>query len=181
MSAARLAAIEAGRQALGLSIERLAASAELSARHYFRLIDGYPASAEIVARLAYALRRRGMALSNGEAVGFAYDAALALVCAKLSLDPVAVKSFDPQRGATANSEWRRASHARQLAIYLVNTSGGVKQKALAQALDLTPAAICLALQSVGDRFGDDHDTTLARVFDELNREITEAPPGGMRA
>jgi hypothetical protein len=113
-----------------------------------------------------------MALSNGEAVGFAFDAALALVCQKLALDPVEVKAFDPQRGATASKDWRQAAHARQLAIYLVNTSGGVQQRTIAAALDLTPAAICLALKSVSDRRGDNDDSDIAKMLDELDRQIT---------
>jgi hypothetical protein len=92
-----------------------------------------------------------------------FDTSLAAVCAHQGLRPREVerqlshstRSAEVRRGLgrgrlLVNPEWKAAVYARQLAMYLANTSDNIPQVLLAQVTGLTPAAVCLALREIED-------------------------------
>ncbi|PPQ39354.1 hypothetical protein SAMN06265338_103197 [Rhodoblastus acidophilus] len=89
-----------------------------------------------------------------ELTRWAYAGALERTARFYGVTPEQVAETSPQRGATADAHWRACSHARQAAIYLVNTGAGIGQAKIAALLGLTPAAVCLALKDVEDRRDD---------------------------
>lgn len=150
--------IERQRRGLGMSQAELAIGAGISEKWY-RLIlrDPSRASDPVLQRLRMAVRARSQRADASPAsliVHHIYQVLLAFVCVELSLDVAFVRAADPRRGATADPAWRAAAKARQMAVYLLNTVSGVKQRHIAAAIGLTPAAVCLALQSVEDSRDD---------------------------
>src|SRR5262249_4085359 len=80
-----------------------------------------------------------------------YRAYLAAVCKHQGLKPRVVARHLAREGKpNCDREWRRAVYARQLALYLANTSHSVPQTLLAQAARMTPAGVCLALKAIED-------------------------------
>lgn len=80
-----------------------------------------------------------------------YDLYLRAVCQHqgLMLNEVLRQLARPGR-PNIDSQWRAATYARQLAMYLANTAHNVPQRRLADVTGLTPAAVCLALRSIED-------------------------------
>lgn len=153
-AAALLDGIEARRRAIGLSQDALASAAQISG-FWYRTIIKRPerATDAVLQRLRLALKAHGQSETQRLIAGY-YDLLLALVSLELGLDVARVRAADPRRGATADREWLAAAKARQMAVYLLNTVRGVKQRHIAHAIGLTPAAICLACQSVEDARDD---------------------------
>jgi hypothetical protein len=74
-----------------------------------------------------------------------------------------------QRGLLhVDPAWKAAAYARQLAMYLANTSDNVPQVLLAQVTGLSPAAVCVALQTIEDlRDHGDFDALVEIVAAEM--------------
>lgn len=176
IKAAKLAAIERGRVAFGLSIEQLAVEAQVTRAWYSRIQrDPARASDRVVARLAAALKRLRDGKRDDEAltaslVEATYGGFLAAVCQLMGLDVAEVRASDPRAGKTADVAWRAAARARQLALYLTNVSLGVRQRVLARVVGLTPAAVCLALRTIEDLRDDP-------AFDQLVEAAARAVTG----
>jgi hypothetical protein len=65
-------------------------------------------------------------------------------------------------------DWKAAVYARQLALYLANTSDNIPQALLAQATGLTPAAVCIALRAIEDlRDHGDYDALVELVAAQM--------------
>lgn len=80
-----------------------------------------------------------------------YQTYLAAVCQHQGLYPREVEKQLARPGKpNCDMQWRRAAYARQLALYLANTSHDVPQVLLAQAAGITRAAVCQALQAIED-------------------------------
>lgn len=80
-----------------------------------------------------------------------YQTYLAAVCLHQGLRPREIERQLARPGKpNVDTEWRRAAYARQLALYLANTSHNVPQTLLAEAAGLTPAAVCMALKAIED-------------------------------
>lgn len=163
------------RRVRGISIEQLAVAANISVTWYRTIIRNPDlASPALVKRLAVALRSLSAAprkIEPDALVTATYGGFLVAICPFYGVRPAEVRAADPQRGATASTHWRTCSHARQAAIYLTHTALAVTQRTLAGALNLTPAAVCLALQSVEDR-RDDPDFSAA--LEAAHRDVMGA-------
>ncbi len=155
-----LSAIEADRRAAKVSMEALCARAGFSRQHYWQALSGRRApSADAVRKYRAALT----GLLRGAAKASGTDAARDMVRAVIGGFLVAAAAshgvtaeevratLDGSEERTSNERWRACSHARQAAIYLANTSLGIEQARIADALGLTPAAVCLAIRSVETR------------------------------
>jgi hypothetical protein len=94
-----------------------------------------------------------------------YNQYLAAVCLHQGLTPRGVQHELGRRGElTLDPQWRRASYARQLAIYLAHTEGKVPQKMLGRICGITPSGICRALQSIEDvRDHRDYDQLIETI------------------
>lgn len=172
-AAARLTAIERQRRQAGLSQAELCAAADLSSEWY-RTVLAAPqlARSSVLARLEAALRRLAGAGRDAAPLAAAvYAACLALAAMECGLDPAAVRAADPRRGATADPAWRQAALARQVALYAMNTMFGLRQRLIAAAAGLTPAAVCLALRSIEDRRDD---AAMEALLVRLERLLTGA-------
>lgn len=95
-----------------------------------------------------------------------YNRFLAAVCRHQSLQ---LRDVNMQLARTGENNldpaWRKASYARQLAMYLTNTLCNVQQVTIARIAGVTPAAVCLALREIEDL--RDH-----RDYDKLIEKIT---------
>lgn len=171
----RLAAIERERQTRGISRERLALSAGITREWYRKvLLNPSRASAALVARLANAVHhmpeKRGA--PNRLDLVAAYRNALEKICRELDLDFAAVLRFDPKRGATADPAWAAASRAHALATYFLNTGVGHVQKHIAEAIGVSPAAICIRLRKV-EAWRD--DPAVDRLLERIGLDLTGEP------
>ncbi|MCW2317452.1 transcriptional regulator with XRE-family HTH domain [Rhodoblastus acidophilus] len=151
--------IDADRIAAGISQAALAMAAGISCDTYQRrLRRPETVSSTLLIKLHGALRAlvRNKAAPSPviELTRWAYAGALERTARFYGVTPEQVAETSPQRGATADAHWRACSHARQAAIYLVNTGAGIGQAKIAALLGLTPAAVCLALKDVEDRRDD---------------------------
>lgn len=98
-------------------------------------------------------------------VAAAYTGFLAVVCARQALDFLQCNRLLARSGEnTLEPEWRRASDARALAMYLLNTVCNVPQGMIARAVGLTAAAVCIALPKIEERREDPaFDAELTRI------------------
>lgn len=165
----RIASVEKKRQAKKLSQARLADQAGISESTYRRIVKSPgQASLALIDRLeralAHLLQVPRVDLLEKALVLSTYRGFVAVLCEHFGVTPDDVDAADPRAGATADPHWRACAHARQAAIYLTNTALGLKQRRLAEVLELTPAAVCLALRAVEDRRDDpDLDVALRRA------------------
>ena len=154
-----IASLELSRRAVGVTQVDLARTAGVSLRTYHRLLAGRAkAKPALVAKLTRALtlcgQRAKLNARDGEIILSAWRGFVAELVGPLgaglhlTIDDVAAS--DPQRGATADPRWRACRRVSQAGIYLVSTSFDISQRRLAELFDLTPAAVCLALQAVED-------------------------------
>lgn len=163
-----VAAIEAARRAANVSITALAAAAGIDPRAYERLLAGQRRPRpSTLARLQAGLRKavatpRG--LVSADLLAGLYRGCVAIVAPHFGVAAAAVLAADPSRGATADTHWRACAHARQAAIYVLNTGFGLPQRQIAELLGVTPAAVCLGLKDVETRRDDpDFDRFLAQA------------------
>lgn len=159
VSAGRIVALEKKRKAAKVSQAVLASMAAMSLRSYTRLLlKADCVDAATVDRLDRALDRLEKAprsdLLEVELIRATYRGFVVVLCDHFGVTPDDVENADPRAGATADPHWRACAHVRQAATYLTNTALGLKQRRLAEVLELTPAAVCLALQAVEDRRDD---------------------------
>jgi len=93
-----------------------------------------------------------------------YSTILALVCAECGYDLAAVRGQAHYPARTSDAGWVRAADARGLAIYLTNCGIGVRQSEIAKMLEMTPAAISIAVARVEDERDDTgFDALLTRL------------------
>jgi hypothetical protein len=169
LEAGRLALLEEKRKKAKVPQALLASMAAMSLRSYtYLLADPDRAATAIVDRLERAFDRLGKAprtdLLEVELVRATYRGFVVVLCDHFDVTPDDVAGADPRAGATADPHWRACAHVRQAAIYLTNTALGLKQRRLAEVLELTPAAVCLALQAVEDRRDDpEFDAAIRRA------------------
>jgi hypothetical protein len=154
--AGRIALLEKKRKEAKVSQALLASMAAISLRSYtYLLATPDRVLPEIVDRLERALDHLGKAprsdLLEVELIRATYRGFVVVLCDHFGVTPDDVENADPRAGATADPHWRACAHVRQAAIYLTNTALGLKQRRLAEVLELTPAAVCLALRAVEDR------------------------------
>lgn len=137
----------------------------ISARQWYYICNDPDLATEAMQRKA----RRLLAEISGDPAALALDQGsifnqywlLAVIAARaLGVDLECVKRHPPKSKATANPEYLAAARVRELALYLANTSLGIRQHRLAKALGVTPAAICRICRKVEDQRDDD-------VFDRL--------------
>lgn len=172
---ARFDALDRERVKAGLAIERVAAAAGLTARYYLRLRAGERAASDrALQRIKTAITRcrRGDVRARDaerELITATYGGFLATICALTGLDVERVRAADPKRGSSIgrNGEGLQIARARMLAIYLTHTAVAVPQRRLAELIGVSPAAICLAIQSIEDLRDDDRDFT--RLIEEVQR------------
>lgn len=175
----RLEKIEQDRKAGGVSQQDLAAAAGIDRSWYQRIVaDPARASDAVVARLQAAVKAAGASLRADPPhleTRVVYNAALAVICRELDLDIGAVRASDPRRGATASADWMAAATARQLAYYFIHTQLGHTQKRVAEALGLTPAAICLGIRKIEDKRQTDAglNTAIGELLDRLARDLAD--------
>lgn len=155
----RLMRIERRRVDAKLSTGSLIALAGYSASHYRAALAGKAAPRiETVVRLERALGSllagKNATTADEPLLRAVYSGFVTALASAEGVDPADVHAQDPRKGATADRAWRRIAQVRQAAIYLTNTTLGVRQSRLAELLGLTPAAICLGLRSVEDRRDD---------------------------
>jgi transcriptional regulator with XRE-family HTH domain len=155
---AEIQTIERRRKAMGLSRERLCASASVGRETYRAALNGRPAKAATLARLNDALRRFRIGFA-GEASAIAPKAAFAgcLVFATFALDQVnpfqsarAALTSDPSRRATSDPAWLRAARIRQLGYWIANGCMGFRTSDIARAAGVTKQAVSSGISDVED-------------------------------
>lgn len=163
---------EAMRKDAGLTQAQFALLARISLPSYQRALAS-PASVRpmTLSRIAAAARGlAGRAPATDESALLTrslYRLALGHVATALGVCPDEVMAQDHRRGATANAHYRLLATARQITIYLVNTgvaADAVRQRRLAEMLDMTPAGVCLAIRAIEGRRDDpDFDQLITRL------------------
>lgn len=99
---------------------------------------------------AFAASRDDDVLASATFCGF-----LAVVCHRRGLDFSAVMQQLARSGTlTLDTEWRAASQAREIAIYLASVICNLRNASLHRALGLSRPAVTLALRRVEDRRDD---------------------------
>lgn len=170
-----LAAIDARRQDLGLSVRLLAAEADMSERQYSNLLAGRcTARASTLSRLRAALDRlsRRARTPEGASVASLYRLALSIVCQADGLDVADVDAHPASRRATQDPAWSRAATLRRRAVYLSSAIAGLSQAAAARAAGMTPAAASLACRAIEE--ARDTDAALDALCTRLARDLTGA-------
>lgn len=98
------------------------------------------------AKLALKNRER---IAANDLANCAYAGFLSAVCEAMGLELQAVKLQLARKGEiTLDPDWRAASLARQRAAYLANTAANIRQTAIAHAIGLSRAAVCIACRKV---------------------------------
>jgi transcriptional regulator with XRE-family HTH domain len=165
----RISSLEKKRKAKRLAQARLADQAGISESTYRRMMRApgdVPAAMldRLERALAHLLQVSRVDLLEAELIRSTYRGFVLALADDFGVTAEAVAAADPRAGATADPHWRACAHVRQAAIYLTNTALGLKQRRLADVLELTPAAVCLALKAVEDRRDDPAlDATLRRA------------------
>lgn len=164
--------VEAARRDLGIMQFDFARAAGISESTYRRIIrDPHRCTPLQIRQIHGALRRfadRAPATDESALLTRSlYRLALGHVAAALGVCPDEVMAQDHRRGATANAHYRLLATARQITIYLVNTgvaADAVRQRRLAEMLDMTPAGVCLAIRAIEGRRDDpDFDQLITRL------------------
>lgn len=157
-----------------VTVTSLCATAGVSVKTYER-IRRNPEQARSVTidRLADALKklRSGNRLDPADRlvrIEFVYGGFLAQVAPFFGVTPDQVRAQNPRAATTADKAWSTVAHARQAAVYLTHTVGGVPQRAIARAIGLTEAAVCKAIQSIEDRRDDPN---LDRMIDAAAKAV----------
>ncbi|WP_152647816.1 MULTISPECIES: hypothetical protein [Rhodopseudomonas] len=115
---------------------------------------------------AFAATRDDDTLASTAFCGF-----LALVCHRRGLDFSQVMMQLARVGElTRDPNWRQASQAREIAIYLTSIICNIRNASLHRALGLSRAAVCLALRRVEDHRDD-------AAFDDEIRAIVRMMTG----
>lgn len=163
--------IERLRSERRITQEHLAVAAGIGSDWYRKLVrNPARASAGVVARLLLAVQHYEPSIGpNRLDLLAAYRNALDKICRELGLDFREVVNSDPRRGATADPNWRNAARARQFAIYFLNQSVGHRQKHIAEAVGLTPAAVCLAIRTIEDLRDQQ---SVGELMDKINIDLT---------
>jgi hypothetical protein len=177
----RLHQIEQRRAGAHLSTVSLSSAAGVGRQTYLDALAGRaiprPGTLfRLEMALASLLAERRAAAPDTLLIRATYGGFVLAVAERLGVRPTDVHAQDPRRGATADPEWRRLAQVRQAAIYLTNVALGVKQSRLADALGLTPAAICLGLRSVEGRR---EDPAFDRMLEEIGAAVAAAIEGGL--
>ncbi len=165
--------LERERQARSVRQSDLASAAGVSLRTYARHVQSGRNDPKLTVRLWRALAR--LAVSPGgdhleaELIRATHRGFVAVLASDWGVTAAMVEAADPRLGATADATWRACAHVRQAALYLTNTTLGLKQKRLADVMGLTPAAVCLALKAVEDRRDD---PTIDAALTRAARTIT---------
>ena len=160
--AAAFANLDALRRELCLTRSQLAKMGGVSERWYRRCLrEPELVTARTVSRLRIAMMRLRKRSGDGEAIVQARDALivcglmLALVCREYRLDVGKVRGLLAGGGERPrDADWLAASHARQLAIYLLHTGAGFSQPVVAQALGILKQTVSQAVRTVEDRRED---------------------------
>ena len=174
---ARLLSLEVARRTAGLSQSDVARECAISERTYRRFVSGdlrkmtgqkLSGAARRIARIERAIARlqRPNAGYTDEVplIRATYAGFVLALAPAVGVTPEAVAAADPRANLGFDPTWRTCRHVAQAALYLTNTSLGVRQKRLAEALGLTPAAVCLALRAVEERRDDpEFDRLMARA------------------
>lgn len=165
--------IDIARERLGITGQALSHAAGFSLK-YMQRARGRDVKPEHISRLRAALRQLSSANPAKAAsiddtlVVATYNSFLVHLASALGHDVVAIRAQLQREGqCTADKAWRAASHVRQAAIYLTNTALGVPQFRLARALDLTAAAVCLAIRAVEDRRDDPGFDAILNTTEQL--------------
>lgn len=174
-NAARLSIIEGTRKKIGIGIARLCVAAGVAVMTYHR-IRRRPEGARTatILKLADGLRKlrsanRHDAAQSIASVEMIYGGFLAAAASHYGVSPEQVRESNPRAGTTADATWRACAHARQTAVYLCNVAGGISQRAIARAVGLTEAAVCLSIQSIEDRR---EDPAFDRFVDQAAKAVT---------
>jgi transcriptional regulator with XRE-family HTH domain len=163
--AARISEIEGRRRAAGVAQADFARAAGVSLRTYSRLVAEGDSEKLARQKLSASLDRldrtldRLMVATRGDRIEsdlvLATHRGFVLALAPdFAVTPEQVAAADPRANLNFDPIWRASRHVAQAAIYLTNTTLGLKQRRLAEILGLTPAAVCLALKAVEDRRDD---------------------------
>lgn len=151
-----VAEIEERRLAAGLSVTELARRAGITA-YWYRTLRRRRSSpkSSVLRKLDRAFDAPpSFAVSEVARARSMWGAMVMALAEGHGVTAADVVASDPRAGKTADRTWSACARVRQAAIYLVVTKFGVPQRRLAEALDLTPAAVCLALKAVEDRRDD---------------------------
>ncbi len=166
--------IEEKRLAIGATMNEVERAADVSHGYYSRLLKGQiakPGAALVRLKLGLARLSRDRSAGGGEEilVDLTYRFAVALIAARLDVDPTLVHAADPARRATQSPDWMKAARVRRLAVYVVNQYGGIAQVKVAKAAGLTKAAVCQAIKEIEDQREADG---LGPELDAIGRAIT---------
>jgi hypothetical protein len=164
-------AIDRRRRAMKITKTRLCAAADVGRRTYDYLLAGVTrATSAVLAKLNFALKRfaNGYGSEADRMAPLATSASCQALAAKLlNTDIRAVLMSDPQRRATANPEWLKTAHARQLGYWIANGCFGMRTSDIARASHLTKQAVSSAIADVEDR--RDRDAELDRICTSFER------------
>jgi hypothetical protein len=150
------------RTGVGITVTQLARFGGVNPSWYRRCLrEPELVTARTVSRLRIAMMRLRKRSGDGEAIVQARDALivcglmLALVCREYRLDVGKVRGLLAGGGERPrDADWLAASHARQLAIYLLHTGAGFSQPVVAQALGILKQTVSQAVRTVEDRRED---------------------------
>lgn len=149
--------IERRRRQLGLSQSKLACLAGINQRHYGEIAARRTEPRRgTIAKLKLALSRHQKG-DLPEIPFMVYRLCLANVCQAARVPVEQVLTQEPSRRATFDPVWKQAAELRGRALYIAHTICGIPQAQLAQAADMTTAAVSLAMNRMEDASDPDED------------------------
>lgn len=163
------------RRKRGVSQEKLAAAAGVSARHLSRLKNepGYSVPPTLLRRCKRALSRLSGSpdelVKGGRDVLIVYMPVCALVAREMNVPMDIVRENPPAAKATQNEDWMRAARVREITTYLVNTAIGLQQVNIARALGVSQAAISKICRKIEEERDD--NAQLELVVSTIEREL----------
>ena len=169
--------LEKKRCELGVSIEVLAAAAEISWRTYERARAGERVTARTLKKLGRALRalerrRPAPKLDRPGAARVAYRGSLAVLAAMAGLDAAAIAAVDPRVPKPASAVWNAAIALQQRAVYLAVTEFGLPITLAAGAAGITKQGVSLWVRRVEDARDDPAlDALLTRAAEFMAGEL----------
>jgi len=168
--------IDNRRQAAGVSVYGLCQKAHVSPLTYRRLKTQrtkrpWPST---LARLDAALGGQRVAPPrklSSEQIRPYFNLVLAYCCRAAGLSHFDIVATDPHANRPRDLNWLAAIHARQVAIYVLNTESNIRCTDIAKALGVTKQAISKTLKAMEDKRDEPaFEALMQRIHEIMHQE-----------
>lgn len=147
---------------MGIGFSGVARLADIDASYLRRMKSGRaPVSRKAISKLNAAHRRAalGMVATHDEQLYWVFYQYRLVFCLLVGDMRRADRLLQhaPERRATQDREWMAAAHYRRLAIYIMHTEFAIEMRRIAEAIDISVAAVSYACSAVEEAREDDSE------------------------